>query len=41
MRPNFKNIDIKNAGFAATNAAEWAKANGIFFKQKTAYEIHR
>ena len=29
MRPNFKNIDIKNAGFAATNAAEWAKANGI------------
>ncbi len=26
MRPNFKNIDIKNAGFAATNAAEWAKA---------------
>ena len=29
MRPNFKNIDIKNAGFAATNAAEWAKANGM------------
>ena len=29
MRPNFKNIDIKNAGFAATNAAEWAKTNGI------------
>ena len=29
MRPNFKDIDIKNAGFAATNAAEWAKANGI------------
>ena len=26
MRPNFKNIDIKNAGFAATNAAEWAQA---------------
>ncbi|MEG1748205.1 MAG: methylmalonyl-CoA mutase [Tannerellaceae bacterium] len=29
MRPNFKNIDIKNAGFAATNVAEWAKANGV------------
>ncbi|MBD8348265.1 methylmalonyl-CoA mutase [Dysgonomonas sp. HGC4] len=27
MKPNFKNIDIKNAGFAATNAAEWAATN--------------
>ena len=35
MRPNFKNIDIKNAGFAATNAAEWAKANGIEANWKT------
>ncbi len=26
MRPNFKDIDIKNAGFAANNAAEWAKS---------------
>lgn len=29
MKPNFKNIDIKNAGFAATNAAKWAADNGI------------
>jgi methylmalonyl-CoA mutase len=29
MRLNFKNIDIKNAGFVATNGADWAKANGI------------
>ncbi|MDR1722844.1 MAG: methylmalonyl-CoA mutase [Tannerella sp.] len=28
MKPNYKNIDI-NAGFAANNAAEWAKTNGI------------
>lgn len=29
MKPNFKNIDINNAGFAASNAAEWAAENGI------------
>ncbi|MGL4292482.1 MAG: methylmalonyl-CoA mutase [Bacteroidales bacterium] len=29
MRPNFKNIDIKTAGFASNNVAEWAKENGI------------
>lgn len=29
MKPNFKNIDIRNAGFAATNAAKWAADNGI------------
>ena len=29
MKPDFKNIDIKNAGFAAVNAAEWAKSKGI------------
>lgn len=29
MKPNFKNIDIKNAGFAATDAAKWAANNGI------------
>ncbi|MGL5318771.1 MAG: methylmalonyl-CoA mutase family protein, partial [Bacteroidales bacterium] len=29
MRPNFKNIDIKTAGCADNNGAEWAKANGI------------
>ena len=39
MRPDFKNIDIKNAGFAATNAAEWAKANGIEPNWKTPEHI--
>ncbi|MEG1616545.1 MAG: methylmalonyl-CoA mutase [Bacteroidales bacterium] len=29
MRPDFKNIDIKSAGFASSNVAEWAKENGI------------
>jgi methylmalonyl-CoA mutase len=29
MKPNFKNIDIKSAGFAATNAAKWLTDNGI------------
>ncbi len=29
MKPDFKNIDIKNAGFAAINATEWAAKNGI------------
>ncbi|MEG1585664.1 MAG: methylmalonyl-CoA mutase [Bacteroidales bacterium] len=29
MRPNFKHIDIKTAGFASENVADWAKANGI------------
>ena len=40
MRPNFKDIDIKNAGFAATNAAEWAKANGIEANWKTPEHIN-
>ncbi|MDO4755219.1 MAG: methylmalonyl-CoA mutase [Parabacteroides sp.] len=39
MRPNFKNIEIKNAGFAAQNAAEWAKANGIDADWKTPEQI--
>ena len=39
MRPNFKDIDIKNAGFAANNAAEWAKANGIEANWKTPEHI--
>jgi methylmalonyl-CoA mutase len=39
MRPNFKNIDITTAGFAATNAAEWAKANGIQADWKTPEHI--
>jgi methylmalonyl-CoA mutase len=39
MKPNFKNIDIKNAGFAATNATEWAKANGIETVWKTPEHI--
>ncbi|MDR0538556.1 MAG: methylmalonyl-CoA mutase [Tannerellaceae bacterium] len=29
MKPNFKNIDIKSAGFAASDAAEWAENNGL------------
>lgn len=29
MKPNFKNIDINNSGFAAMNAAQWAADNGI------------
>ncbi len=29
MKPNFKNIDINKAGFAATDAAKWAADNGI------------
>ncbi|OJU55258.1 MAG: methylmalonyl-CoA mutase, partial [Bacteroidales bacterium 45-6] len=29
MKPNFKNIDIKSAGFAATNASKWLADNGI------------
>lgn len=39
MRPNFKDIDIKNASFAANNAAEWAKANGIEANWKTPEHI--
>jgi len=39
MRPNFKNIDIKNAGFAAVNPAEWVKANGITADWKTPEHI--
>ncbi|GHU56405.1 methylmalonyl-CoA mutase [Bacteroidia bacterium] len=39
MKPNFRNIDIKNAGFAAANAAEWAKANGIEADWKTPEHI--
>ncbi len=39
MRPNFRNIDIKNAGFAAVNAGEWAKANGIETNWKTPEHI--
>ncbi len=29
MKPNFKNIDINNSGFAATNASQWAADNSI------------
>ncbi|MBK5722244.1 methylmalonyl-CoA mutase [Dysgonomonas sp. Marseille-P4677] len=29
MKPNFKNIDINKAGFAATDATKWAADNGI------------
>jgi len=39
MRPNFKDIDIKNAGFATASAAEWAQANGIKADWKTPEQI--
>jgi methylmalonyl-CoA mutase len=39
MRPNFKNIDIKTAGFAATNVAEWLETNGIQADWKTPEHI--
>ncbi|MDO5665280.1 MAG: methylmalonyl-CoA mutase, partial [Bacteroidia bacterium] len=29
MKPDFKNIDFKSAGFKATNVAEWAEKNEI------------
>ena len=29
MKPNFKNINFKQQGFQATNAAQWAAENGI------------
>ena len=38
MKPNFRNIDI-NAGFAAVNAAEWAKAGGAEAGWKTPEHI--
>ncbi len=39
MRPNFKNIDIKNAGFTTTNTQEWIKLNGIRADWKTPEHI--
>ncbi|MDR2119948.1 MAG: methylmalonyl-CoA mutase [Tannerella sp.] len=39
MRPNFKNIDIKNAGFPAADAPERAKTNGIEADWKTPEHI--
>ena len=39
MRLNFKNIDIKNSGFKATNVAEWVKANDIKADWKTPEHI--
>ncbi len=38
MRPNFKNIDI-NAGFQASNASDWMKANRIEADWKTPEQI--
>ncbi len=29
MKPNFKDINIKTAGFQSSNVGEWAQANGI------------
>ena len=39
MRPNFRNIDIKSAGFVATDATAWAKSNGITADWKTPEHI--
>jgi methylmalonyl-CoA mutase len=39
MKPDFKSIDITKAGFGATNAAEWAKANGVEADWKTPEHI--
>ena len=39
MRLNFKHIDIKNAGFAETNVAEWVNANEIESGWKTPEQI--
>ncbi len=39
MRPDFKNIDYKSAGFATANVAEWATANGIEADWKTPEHI--
>ena len=39
MRPNFKNIDDKSAGFVAADAAEWAQANNIEASWKTPEHI--
>ena len=39
MRPNFRNIDIKSAGFVATDAMAWAKSNGITADWKTPEHI--
>ncbi|MDR3194489.1 MAG: methylmalonyl-CoA mutase [Tannerella sp.] len=39
MRPDFRTIDIKTAGFVATDATEWAKANGIAADWKTPEQI--
>ena len=39
MRPNFRNIDIKSAGFVATDSKTWAKSNGITADWKTPEHI--
>ena len=39
MRPNFRNIDIKSAGFVVTDATAWAKSNGITADWKTPEHI--
>lgn len=39
MRPNFKNIDYKSAGFATTCVADWEKANGNEASWKTPEHI--
>ncbi|MCD7935343.1 MAG: methylmalonyl-CoA mutase [Tannerellaceae bacterium] len=39
MRPNFRNIDIKNTGFASADANEWARVNGIEANWNTPEQI--
>lgn len=39
MRPNFRNIDIKSAGFVATDATAWAKSSGITADWRTPEHI--
>ncbi|GAD06928.1 methylmalonyl-CoA mutase [Porphyromonas crevioricanis] len=39
MKPNFRNIDIKSAGFAAMNATKWAEDNHISANWRTPEQI--
>ncbi|MFC4666125.1 methylmalonyl-CoA mutase [Falsiporphyromonas endometrii] len=39
MKPNFKDIDIKSAGFAALDATKWAADNHIEYDWKTPEQI--
>ncbi|GAD06147.1 methylmalonyl-CoA mutase [Porphyromonas crevioricanis JCM 15906] len=39
MKPNFRNIDIKSAGFVAMNATKWAEDNHISANWRTPEQI--